>query len=342
MECTSHQILVTNDALDLLKLDYGKMNLVIVSMELGDVIQSAIDIYKNGANSRCIDLNLKESAPIYIKGDPVRITQILLNLISNSLKFTETGHVTLRYKQDISGVVIEVEDSGIGMSIDQLKKLFERQPHVTKSSCYGGSGLGLYISKKLAILMGGDITVTSALEKGSLFTVKFYPPALSPDEITSFNVTRNQKAEIISKSVESSRKFILVVEDNVINQRILVAILKKLGYDSIVAVNGEDGIKKYMMHSVELCGIFMDIEMPVMNGCDSTKEIRIKEKEMNLPAIPIIGVSGNALELWKDLAVAAGMNDYITKPITQLRISQKIEEFFKITERREEPSIISK
>lgn len=337
MDCAVHQTTVTTDALDLSKLDFGKMKLENVPIDLEALVQSVVKIFINAATSKGIELAVESLSPVYMKGDPHRLKQIIINLVSNAIKFTEQGGVTIRFKEADRGdnnmtVVITVEDTGIGMSDAETMQLFNRfsQANESIASRYGGSGLGLSISRKLARLMGGDIVVTSRQNVGSKFTVRISSHLLNEEDIESLvKPSRKNSKEIPRVSESKMKKTILIVEDNVLNQRILVALLKKYNYTCIIAHNGLEAIQEYMLHSSELDVIFMDIEMPVMNGYEATKIIREKEKELQLPAIPVIGLSGNAREQQKLQALSIGMTDYLTKPFSGEDIVAKINSLVK-------------
>jgi len=332
-ECAIQQTTITTDALDLSRLDYQKFN--VAPLSVGTVVRSAVKLFTNSASQKNIQFIVKDS-PLFMKGDSQRLKQILINLLSNAIKFTDQGSISISYREEekketSSVVVIAVEDTGIGMTEEELGKLFGRfsQANDKISSKYGGSGLGLSICRKLARLMGGDIFVESKPNVGSTFLLKIPSQKLTRAEIESVDVLAVKPQSYGSNAGDAKmQKKILIVEDNLINQRILIAFLRRHNYDCILALNGKEAVEQFFVYSLELVGAFMDIEMPIMNGYESTKFIREKEKELHMLPIPIIGLSGNAREEQKQQALSAGMNDYVTKPISEEVIAQKIRMWF--------------
>jgi len=246
-------------------------------------------------------------------------------LISNAIKFTKKGHVKISLQtQTIDsthvGLTLSVEDTGIGMTPEEQMHLFQRFSRPL-SSQYEGSGLGLAISKKLLDLMGGTIQVDSAKGQGSRFTIHLTCEIASLEEKINPLLPSKPTAPL---PLPSGAKHILVVEDNIVNQKIICKQLEAAGYICMVADNGQKAIEAIgALEEVEtpekwnLAGfdlILMDLEMPVMGGMEATKIIRKKEKQLAVPLIPIVGLSAYAREVYSEKAKQAGMNGYTTKP----------------------------
>jgi DNA-binding response OmpR family regulator len=322
--CAKHQKLVTEDMLQLSKLDAKKVELNISTMDPKIVIKKVISMCSSEIQRKKIHLRTEVPDMINVLGDDHRLEQILVNLVTNSLKFTEDdGSILIKVnvvKTNEEEVILEfiVKDSGVGIKEEELKRLFNRFSQANRKTYqqYGGIGLGLQISKKLVELMGGTIEVESEPKKGSLFrfTIVCQPNlTLQSKDSKSllFSETKKNKNEIY----KDKKLHVLIVEDNIINQKLLLRQLKKEGYSCSVSDNGKDALQKLEEKQLKKIDVvLMDIEMPIMNGLDATRERRSREKKNNWKPIPIIGVSGNAFDKHKIVAITAGMNDYITKP----------------------------
>ncbi|MCB1179662.1 MAG: response regulator [Leptospiraceae bacterium] len=301
---------IINDILDISKIEAGKIEIEYISIEIRNIIQEIIDTMKLLADKKGINivLNIENSFPETIIGDSVRIRQILLNLLSNAIKFTQQGSITIEAKvlEDKDPYLLEfsIKDSGIGIPEEKLNKLFENFSQVESSTTrkYGGTGLGLSISKKLIELMGGKIEVESILGQGSTFRFKI--PAKKGEEITKQDHIHNFQATRIRKDAK-----ILVAEDEPINQQIIKRILKNLDLKIKIVENGELVLNE--LESTDYDLIFMDIQMPIMNGIETTIEIR-KRIQSEKPII--VAVTANAMKEDRDVCINAGMNDFLTKP----------------------------
>jgi PAS domain S-box-containing protein len=329
--CARYQKIIADDVLNLSKLEAGKVELNLIDFDLIQLVRGAVRMLETQANQKQICLNLKlPSSCLRVKGDPNRLTQVLLNLVSNALKFTlEKGDVivsllVLEETPAYTEFQFRVKDTGIGMSEAEQNKLFDRfvQASPKISMDYGGSGLGLVISKKLIELMEGKIEVKSKKWKGTQFsfTIKLAPaPLLEEDEKpTPIHPVTSKKLN----SLAGRPLHILIAEDNLINQKILVKQLKQAGHICYVANNGQEACEIHGKTPLDL--IFMDIEMPVKNGFEATQAIRQKEQAFLRPPIPIIGLSGNARLEHKEEALSMGMDDYITKPYDREKLLETI------------------
>jgi CheY-like chemotaxis protein len=266
-------------------------------------------------------------------GDPTRLSQVLINLVSNALKFTDSGGkivVATEYLKEEKGSVtftISVKDSGIGLTKEQQKKIFEpySQAEVSTTRKSGGTGLGLTISSKIIRSMGGNIQVKSSAGEGATFfftlTLKLSQDENRNKSLRQIKKTQdaelkdkveNKKTDVVEK--KSSDTFsILVAEDNMINQKLIKVVLENLGLKVTLASDGEQAYKAYENNQYDM--IFMDIQMPVMGGVEATHKILAYEKEHNLTHVPIIALTANALPGDKEKYISEGMDDYATKPL---------------------------
>ena len=311
---SNHLVALVNDVLDFSKIESGNLELHETVFSLKDLTESVKDIttiliQNQGKNIKYTLLQADDIAP-YIIADDKRIKQILYNLVSNAVKFTEAGEITLEIAlPDNETIEFSVTDSGIGIDPEQQQNIFHSfvQADSSISRKYGGTGLGLSISKKLAELMKGDIRLESRTKniKGAKFS--FTMPYLSAQTIvTKFNSV---------EETTSARTYkILLVEDNDINQLLATKLLKKLGYEVTVVGNGKDAID--ILESGNLIDlVLMDIQMPVMDGIEATTIIRNNEKKKQMKRMPIIALSAGAFDNDKKIACDAGCDDYIAKPI---------------------------
>ena len=321
-------VTIINDILDFSKIEAGKLDLEDTELNLETLSRDTADLVMASALRKrlALDLAFDPGLPRCVSGDPVRIRQILLNLLSNAIKFTESGTVKLRVsmdEDDSTGKAVirfSVSDTGIGISAEAQARLFQSfmQADTSTTRRYGGTGLGLAISKKLAELMGGTIGVISSAGQGSTFWFTVCLPVL--------DLTR--KSQLVSASVPGDvhkqiRGKVLVVEDNLINQKVAVRLLSNLGLQVDVAADGEQAIRQATRHRYD--AIFMDIQMPVMDGLQATREIR------KMPApfgrVPVIAVTANALAGHREKCLEAGMNEFIVKPVSKLVLEKAVEQW---------------
>ncbi len=306
-------LVIINDILDFSKIESGKIELETKPFNLLNTIKSVIDLLAFQAEEKKLDLSYyyPPQVPVNFDGDVNKIRQILTNLLGNALKFTEQGEVILRVdSQKINNsdyqIKLTVEDTGIGIPKNKLERLFQSfsQVDASISRKYGGTGLGLSISQGLARLMGGTIWVESKIGIGSIFycTLILSITSLSPLMV----INDGTQSSISNPSVKLT---ILLAEDNKVNQKVALLTLKKLGYDAQVANNGLEVIEKFKHSHYNI--ILMDVQMPEMNGLETTEWIR-----QNLTSQPpyIIAITANAMESDRDKCLQIGMNDYISKP----------------------------
>lgn len=323
---------LVSDILDFSKIENGDIELDLVdqTFSLQDVFEQIISIISLNVYEKSFDFNFDYSLVKNKKflGDRGRFRQILLNLIGNSIKFTEKGIVNVTAKQQImpSGerfLCVDVEDTGIGIENENLELIFERfkQADSSISRKYGGSGLGLPISLRLARLMGGDIKVESTLGKGSIFSLMLpFKNQLKDDDIET-------NKEDIKDSIYPSLKgkVVLLVEDYEGNIEVLSYILESFECDFDVARTGFQAVDMWEVKDYDL--ILMDVQMPKMDGFTATHLIRQVEKEKNRKHTPIIGMTAHALIGDREKCIEVGMDTYLPKPLVESDLKEKIIEF---------------
>lgn len=307
-----------NDMLDLSKIESGKMTLEQIPVNLHELAHEAVNLFSGRASEKGLILHahIDPNAPHWVLGDPVRLRQILANFISNAIKFTHEGTVTVillpspTYPQ---GAWIGVQDTGIGIPEDKQESLFEAftQADASTTRKYGGTGLGLAISKKLAEMMGGRIGVESEVGVGSLFYIDLPLPAAQPPQ----SAPSEPKATALPDAFPDKR--ILLVEDNEVSRKVATRMLAKLQLDVEIAVNGREVVQKATESAYDL--ILMDCQMPEMDGYEATRMLRQQGV-----LTPIIALTANALEGDREKCLACGMNDYLSKPIQADKLRQTL------------------
>ncbi|MDP4180985.1 MAG: PAS domain S-box protein [Bacillota bacterium] len=321
--CADSLLRIINDVLDFSKLEAGKMIVEKIRFDIKLICNNIIKFHTLKAQEKGLRLycDIDDKIPQYLIGDPIRLSQVLNNLISNSLKFTEKGSVRvditlIRKDKNNVSVKFKTIDTGIGISKEDMDKLFKSFTQVDGSHTrkYGGTGLGLVISKQILNIMGGDIDVKSEKGVGSSFsfTLDF--------GIGNGNNTKCSQDEKISKSDIDAH--ILVVEDDKINQVVICRMLDEMGYTYDVANNGVEAIQKVLRKAYDLC--IMDIQMPEMDGIQATRLIR--ESKLKIEKhLPIIALTAYALHGDRERFLSLGMDDYLSKPINLQEFYKKIE-----------------
>ena len=308
---------ILNDILDLSKIEAGKLTIEKVVFNLEEEILVVLDLLRLKAIEKHI--NLKEefiNLPKYVRNDPTRLKQVIMNLLSNAIKFTpENKNVYAKFEYKDNKLFVSIKDEGIGMSPDQAKKIFEpfKQADDSTTRKYGGTGLGVTISKNIVELLGGELKLKTELNKGSEFYFEI------PIEVVD-----NYKEEKIEIKKEFNSK-VLVVEDNKANQMFLEVVLKKLNLEYEIANNGKEAIEKYKDGKFDI--VLMDENMPIMNGIEAVKHIRKYEEENNLKHTPIISVTANALQGDRERFLNAGFDDYLAKPIDLNKLKEILSKF---------------
>jgi len=309
-------LVIINDILDFSKIEADKIELESISLPLKNLLNDLFKTAEFLAKKKNLSLNidLSPGLPQQILGDPVRLSQIINNLLGNAIKFTDHGQITLSAyvsTETPARLLISVKDTGIGIPVEVQDHIFDAfsQQDVSTTRRFGGTGLGLSICNKLAKLMGGRITLASKVGEGSQFTLEL--PVNVPPEATKTTepVKHTEEADI-------QKLNILIAEDNVINQTLMVNLMSRQGHTARIANNGAEAVAMWQEGQFDL--ILMDMQMPVMGGMDATREIRRLEKEKNLgQRVPIHALTASAMASEQQEAIEAGLDGYLTKPVNR-------------------------
>ncbi|MGI0833712.1 ATP-binding protein [Pseudomonas aeruginosa] len=318
-ESTEHLLKVINDILDFSRIERGALELECIPFNLLELVQGSALVFQHSAQQRGLALELQIQAGlenIEVCGDPTRIRQILVNLLGNALKFTEEGaiHLSLEWQaldHDVLWLTCAVHDSGIGISPERLEHMFDafQQADSSISRRYGGTGLGLAIARTLAERMGGTLQAESKEGSGSTFTLEIpLPFQQSP--------AHRQQAAGAAAPVAAGQE-ILLVEDNPVNQTVIEAMLRSLGYRVTLVADGIQAVRSAERQRYD--AILMDCRLPVLDGYSATREIRAQE---NGRQVPIIALTANALQGDRENCLQAGMNDYLAKPFKRAELQR--------------------
>jgi len=318
-----------NDILDFSKIEAGKLELEYIPFNLVGLVRELTVLLSQRASERKVVLlsDLDEEIPLVVQGDSVRIRQILANLLTNAIKFTENGNVTIKASvlektEKIVRLKIEVIDSGIGISEEAQRKLFNSFTQADGSTTrkYGGTGLGLAIVRQLVTLMRGRLGVDSEEGKGACFWIEI------AFEIPDVEIVPSKVEKQAVELADKLEGHVLLVEDNPINQMIAKKMLEKIGLSYELVVNGEQAVARFNQpHEFKV--VLMDCQMPVMDGYEATHAMRELEQESSLERMPIIAMTANAMEGDKDKCLQAGMDDYVAKPVKQDALKQVLSDW---------------
>jgi signal transduction histidine kinase/CheY-like chemotaxis protein len=304
---------IINDVLDISKIESGKFSIETTTFNLNETIKRTLSIFgeKAKVSGISLDIDLMDDRGIMHLGDPHRLSQVLFNIVGNAIKFTQAGYVRVtskleRGENDVCWVSFQIEDTGVGMDLAYLAKVFEAfsQEDASITRKFGGSGLGLSIARSIVQIMGGTIQIESEKGKGTKVSIRI-PMRISNDK------TKQDIVEMtdLQKSLKGLR--VLAVEDNELNRMVLQVILKKCEVTVSMAHNGQEAIE--MIQGNEFDIVLMDVQMPIVDGLEATKYIR---EELKLTT-PIIGLSANAMREEVEICKQAGMNDYLVKPYSE-------------------------
>ena len=314
---------ILNDVLDLSKIEAGKLELEEVEFDIGELAQGAHAAFTAIANKKGLsfDLTVERSARGVYRGDSTRIRQIIYNLVSNGLKFTEQGEVRVVIARAGGVLNVKVSDTGVGIAPERVERLFQKfeQADASTTRQFGGTGLGLSICRELASLMGGAITATSEAGKGATFEVRLpirYVGA-APAKKRSAPAASRAVAPVVSNG-EAAALRVLAAEDNTVNQLVLKTLLHQIGVDPTVVDNGEDAVVAWETETWDL--ILMDVQMPRMDGPTATRRIRQLEAELGRQRTPIIALTANAMSHQVAEYAAIGMDGFVAKPIEISRL----------------------
>lgn len=323
MDSSAHALLgLLNDILDLSRIEAGKMELEQERFHLTDALNEVSAVYAEQARGKAIDwaLTLAPDLPAHLEGDAGRLRQVLSNLLSNALKFTPRGgRIELAAGLAEPGAdgarcwALRVKDTGVGISARQQLTLFDAftQADASTARRYGGSGLGLAICSRLVRLMGGQLTVSSALGQGSCFTVTL---PLHESPLATTQRAPQELNELAAAGERFSGLCVLVAEDHPVNELLMNQLLKRLGCSVRNARDGEQAVAQWALGGVDL--VLMDVQMPGTNGLQATQRIRQHETQRGLPRTPIVAVTANAMSDDRAICLAAGMDGYTPKPVS--------------------------
>jgi len=326
-------IVLINDILDLAKVDAGKMTFEQIPFKLSASVYAMLHLFETKINEKNLKLirEYDNDIPEVLVGDPVRLHQIVLNLVSNAIKFTSEGSITVAVKmveQDAKKAVIRfsVSDTGIGIPADKLESIFDNFQQATSgtSRLYGGTGLGLAIVKQLVVAQGGQINVSSNPGKGSTFSFEL------TFKKTKEKIAGEDETQVVPASEKGNKAKILVVEDVSLNQLLMKTLLEEFGFEMVIAGNGKIAVEKLKKETFDL--ILMDLQMPEMNGFEATEYIR---NQLKLET-PIIALTADVTTVDLEKCKKIGMNDYISKPIDDKLLFKKINKYLNNNESQNE------
>jgi signal transduction histidine kinase/CheY-like chemotaxis protein len=321
-------MVIINDILDYSKIESGKMDLECRPFDLRAAIKACVDLLMPRAQEKALTLSatVAENVPQWVEGDEVRFKQVVMNLLSNAIKFTLRGEVNVwagnRNAADGSTLVFQVRDTGIGMDAQQLEKLFMPFSQVDSSVArkFGGTGLGLAISKRLVQAMGGDLRAQSTAGLGSTFQFTWPAQEVPPPQTTAETEFQTLSGAVPGQitapdalGTQINRMLsVLLVEDNLVNQKVATAMLQRLGHRVVVANHGREALDHMAAQCFDL--VLMDVQMPLMDGLEATREAVRRWPDAQRP--PIVGLSANAMVEDKEAARQSGMDGYLSKPFT--------------------------
>jgi CheY-like chemotaxis protein len=315
---------ILNDILDLSKIEAGKLELEAAPFDMGELAEGVRAIFAAQAAAKGCELNLAldPACAGTWRGDSTRVRQVLFNLVSNALKFTETGAVRIAVgAADSGGLVLQVADTGIGIAPEHMEGLFRKfeQADASTTRRFGGTGLGLAICHELAHLMGGSIQVASVIGRGSIFTV-----ALPLHRIAEGRAApqRSETQSLLHEAALPPLR-VLAAEDNEVNRRVLAALLQHVGAELKTVENGQLAVEAWRAEDWDV--ILMDVHMPVMDGPTATALIRRQELETGRARTPIVALTANAMAHQVETYLAAGMDDFVAKPIEIGRLIEALD-----------------
>lgn len=325
--CAYALLTLLNDLLDISKIEAGKMTLEKIPFDIRVMLDECVKAHYPRAvqnNTRLLP-DISDDVPERVVGDPLRIRQILSNLVSNAVKFTQGGSVSVHVDSGFSAqgrflLHFRVEDSGTGIPADKLALIFDKftQADGSVSRKYGGTGLGLAITRKLVEMHGGEINVESEVGRGTTFLVKL-PCDIALDEPSRGKAPEHQPAAPADPALSLVR--ILVVEDNQVNQKVVTTVLRKRGFSIEVAADGTEALAK-LDSSPAFDLVLMDVQMPVLDGLEATRLIR---QDLRWKALPIVAMTAHAMNGDMERCLEAGMNGYISKPVHPSQLLETVD-----------------
>ena len=332
-ELSDHLLSLINDILDMSRIEAGRVQLESKPFSLRQLADRLYDMFAKNLEARGVhyEVRFEDMTVDYVIGDELRISQAIINFLSNAVKFTSEGEIIVTFRQMMRSaghvdLMVRVHDTGIGMAPEFINRIFRpfEQESIETTKRYGGTGLGMAITDHIVRLMGGEIVVESEPGKGSDFSVYLHlPEAEAPEQTAKVNALSEDDAE--DKMQDSFKgRHILLAEDNEINAMIAVEILQEMGAEVDVAENGEVAVERF---SAQPAGhydfILMDVQMPVMDGRTATRHIRALNRE-DAKTIPIFGLSADAFVEDERLSKESGMNSHFSKPVDFRRLQKEI------------------
>ena len=325
---------IINDILDFSAFEAGEMKVESQAFSIADALSDICEMFTHTAEQKGLELSyhIGDNIPAIIYTDPKRLRQIIVNLISNAIKFTEQGSIKINVTlsaalnetepDDSPYIQIKLTDTGIGIEETEVNRIFRPfyQVDGSVSRSFGGTGLGLAISSKIIELMGGRISLDSHVNQGSTFTISL-PLILKEDKFSNREKIKTATTEEIDEADVDTNKKIIIVEDDEINAELLTLMLNKIGYNTDIAENGMVFLE--MMNKNDYDLILMDCQMPVLNGYAATKQYRASENTNT--HIPIIAVTANAMKADREKCLESGMDDYVAKPVQSNRLKKVIQ-----------------
>ena len=323
---------IINDILDFSKIEAGKLSIEAISFNLPQTVDEIVQSLSLHAREKGLRLacEIEPTVPKFVIGDPLRLRQVLLNLIGNALKFTESGEVVVRCEAvpDSGGGKLQfaVLDTGIGIEPENLGQIFEAfaQEDGSITRRFGGTGLGLSITRRLVELMDGSMSVESEPGRGSCFFFTIAVAKAEQPAVAEASSAAAQSDNASESSGAADGPSVLVAEDHPINQKLAMAILTRRGYRVTLAANGREAVTRCA--SEHFAAILMDMQMPLMDGLEATRAIRQLELDQHLARTPIVAMTANAMQGDRERCLEAGMDDYLSKPI-------RADELFSLLER---------
>lgn len=315
IQSTNHLLEVVNDILDFSRIESGRMTMESLFFAPEELLRNCVANFRYLALQKGLQVNLEGTealAGLEVRSDPTRMRQVLSNLLANAIKFTDQGHVTVRAAVELvegsSRVVLylSVADTGIGIAADKLAGLFDAFSQVDSSTSrrYGGAGLGLAISRRLCTMLGGQLEVDSAPGEGTCFTATF--------TLDSRPLSERRRSERGQEGMPLLHGRVLLVEDNAVNRMVAQRMLGGTGLSISTAENGEQAL--VMLETEVFDCVLMDIQMPVLDGLEATRQLRQRERATGRRRTPVVALTANALAGERERCLAAGMDDYLSKP----------------------------
>lgn len=332
-ELSDHLLSLINDILDMSRIEAGRVQLENKPFSLRQLADRLYDMFAKSLEARGVhyEVRLEDMTVDYVIGDELRISQAIINFLSNAVKFTSEGEIIVTFRQMMQSaghvdLMIRVHDTGIGMAPEFINRIFRpfEQESIETTKHYGGTGLGMAITDHIVRLMGGEIVVESEPGKGSDFSVYLHlPEAEAPEQTAKVKaLSENDADEKMQDSFKG--RHILLAEDNEVNAMIAVEILQEMGAEVDVAENGEVAVERFSAQPADCYDfILMDVQMPVMDGRTATRHIRALNRE-DAKTIPIFGLSADAFVEDERLSKESGMNSHFSKPVDFRRLQKEI------------------